>query len=396
MPSLPQGTQRILEGLRVIDLTTMIAGPTAGRIFAELGADVIHVEPPQGDDGRNTTTTFLGAEGSIYSVGNRSKRGVVIDIRNSSGRELLERLASNADLFVENMTPGVLLRLGLGYERLASANPRLIQLSISGWGATGPLSREPGYEVVIQAYVGAMQSPSPGAIPRGPGVLLGDATAPLLGTMVALAALRECTRTGRGMHITSSVLQGALFQLGGQQSIATSVEREESPEHSGELNARFKANDGRWVCIVARTSAEVSALRAVIGAADNGTPAAEEVGAWVGQRPAEDAVALCRAGGVPAVAVREGVAELLQEAEEEGTAITVAVDHPEKGRLWTVGSHFELEGVPLTPRGPAPLLGQHTREVLHETGLASSELDALEHEGAIVSMRAAQEAGGTP
>lgn len=382
MPSLKQETHRILEGLRVVDLTVMIAGTTFARILAELGADVIHVEPPQGDDGRNSTTRFLGAEGTIFSVGNRSKRGIVIDIRHPEGRSVFERLLSTADVFIENTTPGVLSRFGLGYDKLTATNPKLIQLSISGWGATGPLAGEPGYEVVIQAYSGAYRKVESGAVPVGAGILMGDSTGPLLAGMVMLAALRQRAETGRGTHVTSSVLQGALHQLGMHGALAYSGDAAPavSANDPSAVVSRFRTQDERWVSIAAKTAAEIQALTQVVGATDN-----DAVVAWVGERTADEAARSLRAGNVPAVAVRRVSTDLFSEIREKDPNIVNPVDHPTKGKLWMVGSHFDLDGVPLMPRAAAPLLGQHTQEVLLEAGYDAEEIAALEAAGAVLS-----------
>lgn len=384
MPILQQSGHRVLEGLRVIDYTVMIAGSTAGRLFAELGADVIHVEPPYGDDGRNSTTKFLGSEGTIFTVGNRSKRGIVIDIRNPDGRDLFERLVLAADVFIENTTPGVLEKFGLGYEHLSSVKPDLIQLSVSGWGATGPLSRDPGYEVVIQAYSGAMKQDAPGEVPRGPGILMGDSTGPLLGTVGALAALRRRNQTGEGTHVTSSVLQGALFQMGTHAPLA---EDEQSTSASADpLNAPFRAKDGAWVWVAAKRPAAREALGKLVQGQTE-APTAEQAAAWVSARSAAEAVRQLGDMGVPAARVRAGLGDLFRDMAGHDELSTIGVTHPEKGQLWTVGSHFEVDGTSFASRAPAPRLGEHTREVLTEFGLRADEVSRLEESGAVVDLR---------
>src|SRR5262249_50840922 len=151
----------------IVDMTTNIAGPLAARLLAEMGADVIHIEPPWGDDGRNSTTPFLGSEGILHSTCNRSKRGVVVDIKNPHGQEVMRRLLKGADVFIEATIKGTLDRVGLGYEELKQANPRLIQVSLNGWGARGPLSGEPGFAVLAMSYAGGVRPPQrPGEVPE--------------------------------------------------------------------------------------------------------------------------------------------------------------------------------------------------------------------------------------
>ena len=149
-----------MSGVKIVDLTTNIAGPLSARLLAEMGADVIHIEPPWGDDGRNSTTPFLGREGTLYSTCNRSKRGVVIDVKTEGGRAVLKRLLQDTDIFIEATVPGALEGLGLGYEELKKVNPRLVQVTVSGWGTHGPLATEPGYAVLAAAYSGAVRPPA--------------------------------------------------------------------------------------------------------------------------------------------------------------------------------------------------------------------------------------------
>ncbi|MYA18743.1 MAG: CoA transferase, partial [Chloroflexi bacterium] len=199
-----------LRGIRVIELSSMIAGPIVGRLFGELGADVVHVEPPYGDDGRNSTTEFLGSEGVFHSMHNRSKRGLVVDIKQPDGRDVIRRLAREADVLIENMTVGTLDALGLGYEALRAENPRLVYVSISAWGREGPLALLPGYDILIQGFTGAVQSPAPDLPPVLSPSLVGDPVAPLIAAFATLVALRDRDATGEGTHVTTSLLQAAL------------------------------------------------------------------------------------------------------------------------------------------------------------------------------------------
>src|SRR5712692_4498442 len=199
-----------LTGIKIIDMTTNIAGPLAARMLAEMGADVIHIEPPWGDDGRNSTTAFLGSEGVLHSTCNRSKRGVVVDIKQPGGQEVMRRLLRDADVFIEATVQGTLDKVGLGYERLKQANPRLIQVSLNGWGAKGPLAPEPGYAVLAMAYSGGVRPPQrPNEVPELRGGSA-DHAAALLGTIATLAGIQKRQQTGEGSLVTTSVFQGAM------------------------------------------------------------------------------------------------------------------------------------------------------------------------------------------
>lgn len=367
----------ILNGIKIIDLTVMIAGPTATRIMAEMGADVIHVEPHEGDDGRNSSTKFLGKEGTTYSVGNRSKRTITVDIRTAEGQAVMHRLLKDADIFMENTTPGVLERFNLGWEQISKLNPRLIHISGSGWGRSGPRATDGGYEVVIQSFVGAYKIKKEGEVPTGPGLLMGDATGPLLGAMGAMAALRERERTGRGHHITSSVLQGAMHQLATRAPLTDGLPQQE-PGHEGS-NAVYQASDSEWVCVAAKSPAEVEALRLAVG----GTLTRETVAAFVASRTADDAAQALRDAAVPSITVRENVTDLARDEEAHALRLFVRTEHPTKGGLWMIGSHISIDGATLEPRNAAPVQGTNTDEVLLQAGYTPEEIAKMRESLAI-------------
>jgi CoA:oxalate CoA-transferase len=201
-----------LEGLRVIDLSRVLAGPIAGRVFESLGADVIKVEPPEGDVTRLWGEVRHGLSG-YYTQQNAGKRNVCIDLKLARGVELLLDLAAHADVMIENFRPGVLARLGLGWEQLAQRNPRLVLLSISGYGQSGPASSRAAYAPIIHAETGivARQHRSDGALPRDPVLSIADMNGGLHGVIGVLAALRLRDRTGAGQHVDIGLFDAMLF-----------------------------------------------------------------------------------------------------------------------------------------------------------------------------------------
>ena len=393
-------TSQILADLKVIDLTTNVAGPVAGRLFGELGADVVHVEPPHGDDGRNSTTAFLGREGVFHSVGNRNKRGVVIDLKTERGCEVMKRLLGQADFFVENMTKGTLDDLGLGWDTLHALNPRLIQISITGWGQDGPLAYEPGYDVLVQAFTGAVREEN-GEF-RALGGLRGDPTAPLLGAFAAMGALYERERTGKGALVTSSVLQGAIHMAGAGMVIA----HDEPPKDEngrgpiGGLGGLgpFWAADGKGVFLCAWNDRQFVELCDLAGFPEVGADPAYAsrflrsgesgarlnalFGQWVASKKRDEIVEEMRARRIPVSPVNQGLDELQDDPHIIENDLITSLDHPTKGRLSMIGAMYEIDGDGPQYR-PAPLLGEHTDAVLGDYGFSAEQISELRECGAV-------------
>src|SRR4051794_1860647 len=199
-----------LHGIRVLDVTQVMAGPYAAMLLADLGADVVKVEPPTGDSTRQMPGA-VGNDTPAFNAVNRGKRSIVIDLKTPSGREVCVRLATGTDILIENYRPGVLAALGLGYDALAALNPRLIYASISGYGQTGPLRARGGFDLVAQGVSGIMSiTGEPGGRPVKAGVPLTDLGAGLFAVVGVLAALHGRETTGRGQHIDTSLVDAGV------------------------------------------------------------------------------------------------------------------------------------------------------------------------------------------
>lgn len=386
-----------LRDLKVIDLTSMIAGPTLTRLFGELGADVIHVEPPQGDDGRNSTSPYMGREGIIYQTANRNKRGIVVDLKRPAGRDLVRRMVGDADMFVQNMTPGTIDRLGLGYSDLHKLNPRLVYVSITGWGPEGPLANEPGYDVIIQAFSGSMRRYDETGPPRFNGSMVGDPSAPALAAFAAMVALRKRDETGEGSHVTTSLLQGALHMMTTRALVAE--------DDTGEPHVRrlpggagpFETADGSWVVVCAWNDAQFKRLSQLAGyphLADDPAYATrpdrelaaielnELFSVWVVAQTREPLLDTLREHGIPCAPVYEGVDDLMSDEHVRANNFVVGVEHPTKGRLWQLGTAYEIDGQRPQPKY-APMMGEHTDEILREHGWTDDEIAALRADGTV-------------
>ncbi|HEY0353106.1 MAG TPA: CoA transferase, partial [Enterovirga sp.] len=244
-----------LSGLKVVDLTHVMAGPTCTLMLADMGADVIKIEKsPAGDDTRRSVPPSVGDEAAAYLMMNRNKRGIVLDLKTSGGAEVLRRLIKTADVLVENFGPGAMERLGFGYEQLKAENPGLIYCSLSGFGRTGPYKDRRGFDLVAQAMSGIMTftGDGPDSPPAKAGPPLSDITAGILAALGICAAYAHRLKTGEGQWVETSLFEAALVQTYWQSAIALATGV--APRAMGSahpLNApyqAFEASDG-WIVV---------------------------------------------------------------------------------------------------------------------------------------------------
>jgi crotonobetainyl-CoA:carnitine CoA-transferase CaiB-like acyl-CoA transferase len=389
-----------LDGLRVLDLSQVMAGPYCAMMLADLGADVIKIEPPSGD----ATRRWAGVSGSDsagFNAVNRGKRGIVLNLKQPAARDAFRRLARTADILVENYRPGVMASFELDYPRLSARNPHLIYASISGYGQTGPASSKGGFDLIAQAVSGIMSiTGEPGGPPVKAGIPITDLGAGLFALSGILAALYHRTHTGRGQYIDTSLLEAGIalsvweateyFSGGGIPQAMGSAHRLSAPYQA------IRCADG-FIVIGAANDRLFRRLCELLGhpewAAD---PAYADDSARVrsrgrlaalieqetATRPRRDWLALFEANDIPCGPINT-YEDTLNDDQVRAREMVVETDHPTLGRIRTLGSPLKMSGTPPLPGRRGPLLGEHTTEVLREAGFTNEELQAMRAVGAI-------------
>jgi crotonobetainyl-CoA:carnitine CoA-transferase CaiB-like acyl-CoA transferase len=392
----PSALRGPLHGVRVVDLTRILAGPYCTMQLGDLGADVVKLEPPQGDDTRHWGPPFPGGESAYYLSPNRNKRGAQLDLRTPEGKAALLRLVQDADVVIENFKHGSMERWGLGYEEvLQPIHPRLVYCSITGYGHTGPSAHLPGYDPVIEALCGLMAATGEA---DGPPVKLGVALVDIIAGHQAsigiLAALFERERSGEGQRIDISLFESALSMLSYQ---ATSYLTTGSlPKRHGSAHRAivpvdaFGTVDGR-VMVCAGNDGQFRRLCELLGApevADD--PRFATNPARVVHRDAitpilatliapfttQELVVAAEGRGVP-IAPVNNLDAVFEHPQVESRDMLITMEHPTIGTMREVGFPIKLSRTPPSLRFAPPLLGQHTREVLAEAGFGASEIEAL-------------------
>ena len=380
-----------LEGLRVLDLSRVLAGPYCTMLLADLGAEVVKVERPgTGDETRAWGPPFVAGQSAYFLAVNRSKRSVALDLGEDRARAAFLRLAERADVVVENFRPGGAAALGVGYEQIRPLNPRLVYCSITGFGDREPAAR-PGYDFVVQAESGLMSiTGEPDREPAKVGVAVVDVLAGLNAAVAVLAGLQRRDRTGEGAHVEVSLLDSGLSGLVNvaQGVLVTGEEagRYGNTHQSIAPYEPLRAGKGS-VAVAAANDGLFEKLCGVLGRDDlPGDPRfatnaarvahrvelVEQLEAALAGASADEWIERLNAAGVPAGKIR-GVREALDAA---GEPATVTVEHPSIGPLELVRTAPRFEGADSVP-APPPLLGEHTREVLLEAGLDEAEVEAI-------------------
>ena len=383
-----------LAGLRVLDVTQVMAGPFCAMLLADLGADVIKVEPPGGDMTRRMPGA-VGDDTPAFNAVNRGKRSVVLDLKTAAGREALAQLAPSMDIFVENSRPGVMAALGLDYATLAARNPRLIYASISGYGQTGPDRAKGGLDLIAQAVSGIMSvTGTPGGPPTKVGVPLTDLGAALFALTGILAALEYRHRSGAGQHVDASLIDAGValsvweateyFAGAGAPAPLGSAHRMVAPYQA------FQCADGA-VTIGASTDILFKRLCGVLGHpewpavaefADNASRVrhraalAERIESITRRHPRRHWLAAFDASDIPCGPINS-YAEVFADPQVLARDMVVTVNHPTLGAMRTLGSPIKLSATPPEVRRRAPHLGEHTEEVLREAGFSDEHIAAL-------------------
>src|SRR5882757_4170976 len=403
-----------LAGLKVIDLTHVMAGPTCTLMLADMGADVIKIEKsPNGDDTRHSVPPKIGDEAASFLMMNRNKRGIVLDLKTAGGKQVLRRLIAGADVLVENFAPGAMERLGFGYEELYRDFPALIYCSLSGFGRTGPYKHRRGFDLVAQAMSGIMSFT--GERPDGPPVKCGpplsDITAGLLASMGILAAYSHRLKTGEGQWVETSLYEAALVQTYWQSTIALATGV--APRAMGSahpLNApyqAFEASDG-WIVVGGANQKHwlrmLDALNAKELAQDPRFATGADrmahlkeledlLSARFRTKPADYWLSALEEVGVPCGPVNN-MLQALADPQTLAREMVVEVEHSSLGKVKTLGLPIKFSQTPGKVRSGAPRYGEHTGAVLSAYGFGADEIAALRQEGAIAAADFADEEVG--
>lgn len=390
-----------LAGLRVLECAQIMAGPTCGALLADLGAEVIKVEKiPGGDDARAYREPRIRGVSAPFLVMNRNKRGIALDFKHPLGRDALLRLVDGADILIENFRPGTLDRLGLGWEALHARRPELIYGSISGYGLTGPLGSQGGFDLVAQAFAGMMSiTGEPGRPPAKVGSSVADLNAGLLAASGILAAVIHRLRTGEGQRVDTSLMEAALHQTGWHASVWFATGASPGPLGSSHVLAApyqaFRTRD-RWIVIGGANQTNWMRLCEVLGHPEwTADPRFQDNSARMTHREAlvagieavlseHDAahwLAALDAAGVPAGPV-QNVGEALSHPQTLAREMVVDLPHPAGGQTPALGVPVKFSATPGSVNRPAPSLGEHTCEVLREQGFTESEIEVLLASGA--------------
>ncbi len=398
------GTDRPLPlaGVRVLDISQVMAGPYACMLLADLGADVIKVEPPDGGDQTRGAMGFKmkGSDSMGFLNMNRNKRSVTLDLKTEAGRALLYRLVEDADILVENYRPGVMKRLGAGYEALSAINPKLVYVSISGFGQSGPWAGRPGFDLMAQAMSGVMSVTGyPGGAPVKAGVPVADIGCALFAVYGMLSAYIGAKATGRGQLVDASLFDSALAFSVWDTCEYWGTGRE--PEPLGTANRMsapyqaMKAADG-WFVMGATNQKLWQALCGIVERPDlladerfatvplrlaNRPVLVEELERSFAADTAERWIERLLAAGIPAGPILT-YPQAFDSEHGRHRRMRIEIDHPVEGTVPNIGFAVKMTGTPQQVRRPPPLLGQHTDEVLAECGIGDDERRAHAAAGA--------------
>jgi CoA:oxalate CoA-transferase len=401
----PAGTRLgLLDGLKILDLTRFLAGPFAGMLFADLGADVIKVEQITGDSTRTQPPYFFEGDSAYFMAINRNKRSIAVDIKTPEGYRIIQQLIAESDIVLDNLRQPQRQALGLSYEDLAAINPRIISCSVTGFGSDGPYEDRPAYDIIVEAMAGIMSLTGPEGGPSvRAGVPIGDLTAGLYAVIAVLAAVQERHKTGRGRHLDIGMLdcQVALLSYLAQYYFVGGV----VPSQQGRAHLSiptyncFACEDGREVVIAANTQEMWVSLCTVLGRADladdaryatralrleHRVPLVETLTDEFSKWRLEDIYDALVAAEVP-VAPINALDRALKDPQVRHRHMVVDVEHRS-------GQHFETLGIPIAVDGDdgapflsPPGLGEHTRDVLQSLGYDEATIATLAAEQLIVT-----------
>ncbi len=395
-----------LDGVRVIDLTSMISGPLATMMLGDQGADIVKVEAPGGGDHTRAGANRRGGMSASFLHNNRNKRSVVLDLKTEAGRSALLRLAEQADVFVQNFRPGVADRIGIGEAAIRAVAPAIVYVSISGFGEAGPDAAKPVYDPLVQAASGlaSVQAGSDRERPRLVRTILPDKLTGIVAAQAITAALLARARSGEGQHVRLSMLEAVIAflwasDMGSQTFVGDDLPQQEAASFADLIydtadtpisvavqsdrewaalaraldrpdwleDPRFRSVELRQLHIDERLALTQQALR---------------------RRPAAECIAVLSEAGVPCAAVLTRTATLT-DPQVRANGIVVEAEHPAAGRVRQARPAARFSATPQSIRAGAPAYGEHTVEVLREAGLGTEQIEALRRQGAFGAGREA-------
>ena len=384
-----------LTGIRVLEVGNYMAGPFCGMQLADLGAEVIKVEPPDGGDQVRTMAPLVDGEGSAFVRLNRNKRSIALNLKSAEGKAIFRQLVGTADVVVENLRPGTMADLELGYEALRKLNPGLVYVAASGWGQDGPLSPQPGLDIMAQARSGLMSiTGMPGGDPVKVGVPVCDLVCALYGALAAVSALYARRETGLGQFIDISLLEAgvslAIWEAGKYFATGEIPGPQGSAHQSNAPYQAFASADG-WLTIGATTPRNWEAFCRALGLEglledpryrdtslryrhrDTLIPAIEQV---IATRPTADWLAVLEGAGVPCAPI-EQFDQVFSDPHLNARAYFWNAPHPKLGPVRQLGSPMRFSETPVRREKAGPLLGGDSAALLAELGYTPAEIEAL-------------------
>ncbi len=403
--------KQALSGIRVLDFTQVMAGPFCTMLLGDLGADVVKVEPPEGDATRRMGKP-RGRESAGFWAVNRNKRGMVLNLKDPKGREIARALALRADILVENYRPGVMDSLGLGYSDLRKLHPGLIYVSISGFGSTGPYAHRGGFDLVAQGMSGIMSvTGEEGRPPVKCGVPLTDLGAALFALQAILAAYIYRLQTGEGQYLDTSLLEaGVAFSVWEATQYFSTAEVPQPMGSAHRMSAPYQAircADGH-ITLGAANQRTWERFARAIGRPElifrpeyandrlrvqNRHRLAQDIEAVTTSRPRSYWLSLLDKAGVPCGPILN-YAEVFSDPQVQARGMVQEMEHPVGGRVRILGPAVKLSATPACLSRPSPLYGEHTAEILKELGYTDGEIQELWKAG-VVALKG-EENGSTP